>query len=305
MFRVHLADWENRRLSEISDDEVTELHESIGTKRGHYVANRVCQLLRAAFNFAMDPKRKYVASNPAAHFTPFEERPRQRGMTLRELSYFRTALAQDPSEFWRDFFTVAMFTAGRRSNLCSMRWQEIDFPNGQWIIPAEKSKTERELILNLSRPALAILQRRLQDSDSEWVWPSYGSTGHMTQIKYPWKNLLARAAKIELEQWKQDHPGKTKAHFDKQKRGTLADLHFHDLRRVIGGLAAQAGASLLEIGAMLGHVPGSAVTARTYMPLVSKFSSQAVAKTAALIESGAAPLQLTDGSSEGGRDADI
>jgi integrase len=114
-------------------------------------------------------------------------------MSLAEVVIFRSALAQDPSEFWRDFFSVALFTAARRSNLCSMRWDEIDLERGIWIIPSEKFKTGKETRLVLSVPVLAILRRRLQDSDSEWVWPSFGSTGHVTQLKYPWKNLLARS----------------------------------------------------------------------------------------------------------------
>lgn len=57
MMRVHLADWQDRPLSGIVDDDITALHESIGKNRGRYVANRVGQLLRAVFNFGMHPKR--------------------------------------------------------------------------------------------------------------------------------------------------------------------------------------------------------------------------------------------------------
>jgi integrase len=289
IFKCHLSEWENRPLSDITEDDVSELHKAIGQKHRH-MANRTVQALRAALNFAME--KKIITENPAANFTKFEELPRQRAMSLRELVVFRTALAAEPDELWRDFFSVALFSAARKSNIQAMRFDELDFDNKLWVIPASKSKSGKALRLNLSKPVLDILQRRLQNSDSEWVFKSPRGTSHIVECKAAWARLLDRAAEIEIQEWLKQHPGKTKAHFEKQKRGTIRDIHLHDCRRTLAEQAAKAGASLLEIGLLLGHEAGSKVTAKNYLHLVGSFAAQAAENAAARIEQLAAPLML-------------
>ena len=41
-------------------------------------------------------------------------------------------------------------------------------------------------------------------------------------------------------------------------------LRLHDLRRTFASLLADAGAPMAEVGAALGHAPGSRMTARVY-----------------------------------------
>jgi integrase len=289
IFDCHLAEWENRRLSDISEDDVTELHEAIGAKHRH-TANRTLELLRALLNFGM--KKKFITENPAANFTKFEELPRQRAMGLQELAVFRTALAAEPDELWKDFFGVALFSAARKANIQSMRFDELDLDNKLWVIPASKSKSGKELRLNLSSPVYEILKRRLANSDSEWVFKSPRRSSHVVESKAAWGRLLDRAAEIEIHEWLKQHPGKNKGHFSKQKRGTIRDIHLHDCRRTLAEQAAKAGASLLEIGLLLGHEAGSKVTAKSYLHLVGSFAAQAAENAAARIEQLAAPLML-------------
>ena len=61
----------------------------------------------------------------------------------------------------------------------------------------------------------------------EWVFPSYGKTGHLVEPKKAWNRLLDRAE--------------------------ISDLRIHDLRRTLGSWQAATGASLPVIGKSLGH----------------------------------------------------
>ena len=61
----------------------------------------------------------------------------------------------------------------RPSNVRFAKWDEIDLEAKQWVIPASKMKTKKELIVPLSQQVLDILQEaKLHSPDSELVFPS-------------------------------------------------------------------------------------------------------------------------------------
>jgi hypothetical protein len=45
MIAGYLSKWKNRRLSDISPDDVARLHNRLGQEDGHYAANRAIALL--------------------------------------------------------------------------------------------------------------------------------------------------------------------------------------------------------------------------------------------------------------------
>ena len=68
---------------------------------------------------------------------------------------------------------LLIFTACRSNEVFSATWDEIDFENKVWTIPAERMKTGKEHRVPLTAPALAILKERrregqtLGDNDAE------------------------------------------------------------------------------------------------------------------------------------------
>jgi integrase len=61
----------------------------------------------------------------------------------------------------------------RPGELRNMEWQEIDFENAQWNIPAEKMKMKEPHIVPLSKQALVILEAiKPLTSASRYVFPS-------------------------------------------------------------------------------------------------------------------------------------
>jgi len=187
-----------RRLSAIMPGDVQSLHGTIGRKHGHGAANRAHSLLRKMFNFART--RGWKGGNPAVGVLRFKERTRERFMDAEELRQFFAALQAEPDRTARDFFLLALLTGARRSNVLSMKWEDIDLARGLWRIPGEKSKNGEELVVILAPQVVDLLTpRKSVANGSPWVLPSAGSkAGHFVEPKCAWRRILARAELARL-----------------------------------------------------------------------------------------------------------
>lgn len=256
----HLKPWRNRKLSEITRRQVEAWHLRIGEKNGKVQANRVLQFLSSLFNRARG--LGFEGANPTHGVKRFREVARDRFLQPDELPRFLAAVAEEPSEVFRDFFMLCLFTGGRRSNVASMQWADISLETATWRIPASSFKTGEPTSVPLSEPALAILRRReATRGDCPWVLPSKRCDAeHITEPKRPWKGICERAK--------------------------LEDLTIHDLRRTLGSWQAAGGATMAVIGKSLGHRDGSAATkiyARMNLDAVRESVDKA---TAAMLASG-------------------
>jgi len=254
----HLKPWASKRLDDITQPDVTALHHRVAKKTSQPTANRVLALLSTMFNKA--PQVGWTGPNPCRGVSKFAEASRERYLRPDEMGAFLTALeAPDTSNDWRDFFKLCLFSGGRRGNVLSMRWHELDLTAGRWTIPASKFKNKKASTVYLSALALEVLKGR-QANGSEWVFPGPGKSGHLVWPEGPWKALCTRAG--------------------------VADLRIHDLRRTLGSWQAAGGASLPVIGKSLGHksVQATAVYARLDLDPVR---ASVDAATAAMLAAGA------------------
>jgi integrase len=236
--------------------DIAQKHVDVGEKHGVYAANRVLALLRAMFNMAGDIG--FVGENPAKGIKKFPEEKRDRFLHGDELREFFTALAEEPNPLIRDFFFVCLLTGARRANVQAMAWGDVDLELALWRIPDTKSG--QPIVLPLVGPVVAILQARHEGRGSaQWVFPSYGTTGHLVEPKAAWKRLVTRAG--------------------------LQDVRPHDLRRSIGSWMAIGGSGLPIIGKMLGHTQQS--TTQIYARLsLDPVRLAAESATAAMLEAG-------------------
>lgn len=219
------VDWSKKQISTITHKEVSNLHHQLGMKTGQTIANRVVELLRAVFNRCQ--KLKLIdLPNPADGIEPFKEVSRDRFLLGDEIPRFFAALECE-SEQNRDYFLLSLLTGARKSNVLSMRWDDIDFHLAHWRIPGEKSKNGQAMRIPLTNVAIEILTRRLKAKDSEFVFPGTGKKGHMTSPKAAWKRVVTLA---EIE-----------------------DIRPHDLRRSLGSWMVNTGASIAIVGGALGH----------------------------------------------------
>lgn len=216
--------WNTRRLSDISRDDVVKLHGHVGEKNGKYASNRLVALVRAMFNFAIDELKTFKGDNPAARVKLFKEKPRERFLSPEELMRVNDALLAEP-EPWRSYFPLVLLTGTRRMELLTAKWENVDLTAR--TLKLTDTKNGRSLLLPLPIAAVAILEALPSRDASEWLFPSYGKTGHVTEPKTAWDRIRERAK--------------------------VPDVRIHDLRRTLGSWLAGAGFSLPMIGRALGH----------------------------------------------------
>lgn len=175
--------WNGRKLSDISHDDLSRLHSTVG-QQGPYAANRLIRALSTIFNCAREWGRLPKASaNPVTGIKFFKETKRRRVLSPEEFRRVSDALAQE-GPYWEAFFALALLLAVRSDNLMSARWEDFklstDFPI--WSIPTTKSGEPHQL--PLTPPAVAILSNLQSSGYSEWVFPSERSeSGHLEEPK--------------------------------------------------------------------------------------------------------------------------
>ena len=101
------------------------------------------------------------------------------------------AMAATP-EPWRWLFALGLFTGARRGNVIAARWPDIDIDSRLWRLPTTKRGTA--VTLPLSDEAIAIIGQIPRIAGTEYLFPSHGASGHVTEPKKAWADLLVRAA---------------------------------------------------------------------------------------------------------------
>jgi integrase len=234
-FNSFLNDWKNRKLSSFTYQQIQKRHIDIGENHGRYAANRLLALLRTIFNKAI--QWGWNHPNPTSGIKKFKEESRERFIQADELPRFFAALNEDENQVARDFFIMCLLTGARKSNVLTMRWEQINFSNNTWTIPTTKNGDAHTI--PLVDAALEILIARQQtQNDNPWVFPGPGKEGHFAEPKRAWDRI--------------------------RQRSGMNDLRIHDLRRSLGSWQASTGANLSIIGKTLAHksVSTTAIYAR-------------------------------------------
>jgi integrase len=223
-FTRDFGGWRTRKLSAVRRKDVLDLHAEIGATR-KYLANRAVRFLSGLFNFAKDAEL-WHGENPASRIKLFRETPRTRFLHPDEMARFFAALRKEPNPDLTDSVNLALWTGARKSDVFSMRWQDVSLDDNRWTIPDPKSR--RPYVVPLTPEAVKILRGRSKlRTSATWVFPSHGKSGHITDLKSRWKAFLERA--------------------------NIKGLRVHDLRRTQGSWQAGAGVPLNVIGKSLGH----------------------------------------------------
>jgi len=221
------VNWEGRKASKVTADDLKALHKAIGKAGKTTTANRIVEIVSAVYNVAQ--RDKLIGDmNPAKGIEPYSEAKRDRHLTSDESARFIEALKAEPLD-WQDFFMMLLLTGQRLMNVAGMRWRDVDLQAGTWALSATQTKQKAPVVVPLTDQAIAILTRRREAAGKAavHVFPADSKTGHVSRPQKRWKALVERAG--------------------------LDDLRKHDLRHTAASWLAQRGASLAVIGAALGH----------------------------------------------------
>lgn len=227
-----------KKADEFSHEDAARLHSSMEGTQGS--ANRAVQLGRAMFNFGIKTRFISRTDNPFAGVSLYRENERDRVLSDEEAAKLLTALEAIPAihsreRTLRDFILLSLLTGARKSNVMTMRWDEVDLKNGTWSIPAGKMKTLRAQLIPLGEAEKEVLTERKRllkasgeiERDCPWVFPGKGAAGHMVDPGNAWETL--------------------------RKKLNMGDLWIHDLRRSLASSMANTGADVSVVRAALNH----------------------------------------------------
>jgi len=223
LFRCHLQPLSRWQLSEITREQVQQLHTRIGQESGPYAANRALALLRSLFSKARH--RGFEKPSPANDVRMFREKTRARFVQPQEAKKLFDAIFAEPNATMRDYLLLSLLCGARRANMLAMQWGQLDLERATWCIPDTKNGEPQ--VIPLVPLAIRILRGRVTNG-SLFVFESANSkSGHIEEPKNAWRRVL--------------------------KVSGLTDLRIHDLRRTFGSWQAIQGSSIHIVGKSLNH----------------------------------------------------
>ena len=143
---------------------------------------------------------------------------------------------------------LSLRTGLRLSNVLAFEWRWVF--NGRIQVPREASKAGTPITVQVHPELAAVLKalRERQKGIGRYVLPALRDGGGASATRSP--------------RWFRARFDKTLAALRAQDPTVPATLTIHDLRRTAASLALEAGASLEEVGEMLGHGSHAYVTQR-------------------------------------------
>jgi|GEM_PF-541256 len=177
----HWASLMQREVADITSDDLAAIHEKISETAGIATANRMLEILKSMFKFAIE--QGHITKNPAADLEKFTENRRHRDLTNEEFSRLMNAIKKEKNYTLRSAFLMLVFGFAPKSAIFAMRWRDFDFNSDTWL--------DRPL----SDPAVVLLRNVPQSGT--WVFPSRGR--HLTDPRKAWAGLVRKAGLLDVQ----------------------------------------------------------------------------------------------------------
>jgi integrase len=151
----YLKPWLNRQYREIAATDLHDITDSFIALNKPGAANNAYESATRLFNWAAN-RRKLTTVPFAGLKRPAKQKPRGpgRALTPDEIKMLWTANIGVTA---RGFIKMLLLTAQRRGSVAGMRWDEIDYEDKAWIIPASRMKNGTEHTIPLSTMTLDVL----------------------------------------------------------------------------------------------------------------------------------------------------
>jgi integrase len=260
---TNFEEWADRPAADITRDACMRLFREISA-RSPSQANQAFVILRALLNYARAAYRtpdgaSTLPENPVAVLSEAKLWNRERARDTRipmnkvgavwaELDKLRGEVRTRDEHTCIDYVAFLLLTGARGAEAAELTWDRVDLPDGAvgtWHLPDPKNG--RPVTFPLSEAAKELLQARkskkTDETDavegkpaSQYVFPSWGKTGHILDAR----GIL-------------------------EKLAATAGLHLtrHDLRRTYTAIAIKCGVEMWKAELLTGHVPQT-VTLKHY-----------------------------------------
>jgi len=226
----------NKKLNAVTRADIQNQRKQL-QKAGktNAVANQYHARLRSCFAEAVSDG--IIAKNPCAGIKRYPEPlPRSRTLTDEEMKEALKAIDALDNQFAQTVFHMLIETGCRKSEALSAKWDDIHFDDAIWRLPDTKSGHPQVIPLSV---AITAKLRLLQHTDSPYIFPGTGKTGHLADVKKAWGSVRSAA--------------------------NIPDVRLHDVRRTFGlHIARKAG---LHVASKLLRHSSIKVTESHYAPL--------------------------------------
>jgi integrase len=255
----------------ITRANVMEVVESIADRGAFRAADKTLTLVRSIFNWACGTGR--LERNPTLGLKKRNaSRPKTRVLSADEIRIFLRSgeNMKGMSVAIRDALRLQLLTGLRVSEVTEASRSEIDFSEKLWIVPAYRTKSNREHVLPLSDFALGILRQAYDRADED---ARRRAKRHGTTLQEPTLLFASKAGISPLSpprkplKWQRRVPDALDPHAASrslircrtkfQEAGIKLAFNTHDLRRTLSTHLGDMGVSDEVIEQILNHAPTS------------------------------------------------
>ncbi|HVZ45484.1 MAG TPA: tyrosine-type recombinase/integrase [Ramlibacter sp.] len=152
----------HKPVSQIEPKDVVRVMDLVQGRGATDIARRVRNTCSQIFRYAVT--KGLCSRNPAADFKPSDVLPQRKAENHARIDeadlpeLLRKIEAYEGSQLTRLAMKLLALTFVRTSELIEARWNEIDFDNAEWRIPAERMKMKRPHIVPLAPKAIEVLR---------------------------------------------------------------------------------------------------------------------------------------------------
>ncbi len=143
----------NKLMTEINPQMVRDLCDKIVDRGGRATAIQVREIISSVYRYAND--RGYGFINPAQDIKASSIatfKPRERSLSPEEVGIFYRQLdTAGTMPTMKMALKLVLLTLVRKAEFINATWQEVNFKDNTWIIPAERMKASRAHIIYLSK----------------------------------------------------------------------------------------------------------------------------------------------------------
>lgn len=150
--------WRARSIHDIKRRDIGELITEVALQRTPYSATKLLKSIKHFFTWCMG--RGLLESSPAFGVVgPWRAKTRDRVLDDDELARVIRAARVMGGAFGNVVEFLAL-TGQRREEVNRMTWDEVDLDARVWVLPAVRAKNGRKHIIQLSREAVAVIERQ-------------------------------------------------------------------------------------------------------------------------------------------------
>lgn len=193
---------------------------------GKGVADRSLGTLGSIFTFGVG--RGLRTDNPVRGIKRFGDKKVKRYLSADETARLGQTLTEaeeagtNPSAI--NALRLLALTGCRRGEILALKWEDVDLDARLLSLPDSKTGARE---VRLAGPAVALLTGLPRVDGNAYVFPGAVAGEHFKGLQKVWRAV--------------------------RKKAGLEDVRIHDLRHSFASAAVTAGASLLVVGALLGH----------------------------------------------------